>query len=71
VALLIKGFEEMTDEDLRCAAVALVAQYEHTGNELYRRDADAAMEVQARRMAAAPNPYEEPSHVEPAHAAEE
>lgn len=48
----------MSDEELKAAAVALVAQYEHTGDELFKCSADAAMEVQARRMAAAPNPYE-------------
>jgi alkylation response protein AidB-like acyl-CoA dehydrogenase len=57
MTLLIKGFREMTDEELRSAAVALVAQYEHTGNETLKLDADAAMEEQARRMAARPNPY--------------
>ena len=56
--MLYLGFGEMSDEELRAAAVALVAQYEHTGDELYKRDADAALDEQQRRMAAAPNPYE-------------
>ncbi len=62
--LLVRGFEEMDDTELRTVAVALAARYEDTGVELYKALADKALDVQARRMAAGPNPYEEASDVE-------
>jgi hypothetical protein len=69
--MLVKGFDQMSDDELRMTMVALHARYEDSGDELYRELADKADEERARRLAAAPNPYKEDGdveHAEPAQA---
>jgi hypothetical protein len=52
--VFFKGFTDMSDEELKLAAVALEAHAQDTGDELYRRLSDEATDERARRMGAAP-----------------
>ena len=55
----IRGLERMSDEDLKVVGVIFQSQYQATGSPLYKQQADAVSDEQARRLAAAVNPYEE------------
>lgn len=56
--LVETDFEQMSEAELRFAALRFESLHRQTGDEAFSRLADEADEERARRMLAGPNPYE-------------
>ena len=58
VILVETNFEQMTEAELRFAALRFESLHVATGDEAFSRLADEVDDLRMRRMLANPNPYE-------------